>query len=247
MTYPTSPLFESLSKPIKDAYGRTIGTVASFVVSPNDVITELFVEHGDKEIFRYTSDQIKLDENGVTLLSPTKLKVESLCNEIPLIWRKNQALNVLVEKKKITPEMADELHVVFETALNQLKTDAKAVSEDIDKQIAACSKRIIDLGIALVNLEIEHEIGQVSESTYEAAFSLIQENRKCLSAEKEDLEAMKNKLSNILLGENLAPVTLPPVPEEQNVPEEAEAASSPLPEPPVVVYVKNVNTRSDSE
>jgi len=246
MTYPTSPLFESLSKPIRDAYGRTIGTVASFVVSPNGVVTELFVERGDKEIFRYTSDQIKLDENGVTLLSSTKLKVESLCNEIPLIWRKNQALGVLVEKKKITPEMAEELRAVFETTLDQLKTDAKVNIEDIEKQTTACSKRIIDLGIALVNLEIEHEIGQVSESTYEAAFSLIQENRKCLSAEKEDLESMKSRLSNITLGENVAPVTLPVVPEEQKPLEEAQAASSSLPEPPVVVYVKNVSTRSES-
>jgi hypothetical protein len=54
---------------------------------------------------------------------------------------------------------------------------------------------------------------------------------------------MKSKLSNLLLGENPHQVTVPQVPTEQAIPEEASEASSSLPEPPVIVYVKNVNTK----
>jgi chromosome segregation ATPase len=246
MAYPTSHLFESLGKPIKDTYGRSIGKVASFVVTPNGHINEIFVEHGDNEIFRYTSEQIRIDEKGITLFSPLKIKVETLCNEIPLIWRKKQAIRDLIEKKKVPLEQSEELHSVFEETLNQLKADAQAVMEEIDKQIAACAQRIKDLNIALINLEIEHEIGQVSESAYETAFGTIQENRKCITTEKEDLETMKNKLSNLLLGETAPQINVPAIPEPQKIPEEAEAVSSSLPEPPVIVYVKNVNTKPES-
>lgn len=246
MSYPTSHLFESLGKPVKDTYGRSIGTVSSFVVSPNGHITEVFVERGDRETLRYISDQINVDENGVTLYSPIKLKVETLCNEIPLIWRKKQALRDLIEKKKVPIEQSEEFHSIFEEDLNRLKTEAQAIIEDINKQLAMCPQRIRDLNIALINLEIEHEIGHASENAYEAAFGVIQENRRCINAEKEDLESMKSQLSNILLGENVPQVTLPVIQEAPKAPEEAEAASSSLPEPPVIVYVKNVNTRSES-
>ena len=243
MSIPTPNFFESLGKPIKDEYGRSIGTVASFAVRPNGQVDEIFVDRGDGEIARYSSEQIKSNENGATLFSPTKLKVESMCNEIPLIWRKDQALKVLLEKKRVPSDLSEELHNAFEGAYKQLKADAQAMMESIDKQITTCSKRIGDLNNALVNLEIEHEIGQVNDSAYENSMVLIQENMRCVKTERDDLELMKSKLSNLLLGESIHQVVAPPVAEEPLVSQEAETASSSLPEPPVIVYVKNVNTK----
>ena len=243
MSNPTSNFFESLGKPIKDEYGRNVGTIASFIVRPNGQITDIFVEHGDSEITRYPSEQVRINENGVTLFSNTKLKVDSLCNEIPLIWRKDQALKGLIEKKKVPIELSEELHNAFDSAYNQLKTEAQIIAESIDKQISACSKRIADLNNALVNLEVEHEIGQVNDSAYENSMLLIQENMRCVKTERDDLELMKSKLSNLLLGENTHQITLPQATMEQPLTEEPASASSSLPEPPVIVYVKNVNTK----
>lgn len=246
MSNPPSNFFDSLGKPIKDEYGRSVGTVASFVVRPNGQVTEIFVEHGDGEIARYSSEQVKVNENEVTLFSPTKLKVDSLCNEIPLIWRKDQALKSLLEKKKIPIELSEELHNAFESAYSQLKTDAQTMMENIDKQIALCSQRIGELNNALVNLEIEHEIGHVNDSAYENAMVIIQDNMRSIKTERDDLTLMKSKMSNILLGETTHQMVMPPVPEvpeEQTTLQEAESASSSLPEPPVIVYVRNVNTK----
>jgi hypothetical protein len=243
MSIPTPNFFESLGKPIRDEYGRPIGTVASFAVRPNGQVDEIFVDRGDGEIARYSSEQIKINENGATLFSPTKLKVESMCNEIPLIWRKDQALKGLLEKKKIPLELSEELHNAFEGAYKQLKAESEGMMESIDKQTTTCSKRIGDLNNALVNLEIEHEIGQVNDSAYENSMVLIQENMRCVKTERDDLELMKSKLSNLLLGENIHQVVVPPVAEEPLPLQEPEAASSSLPEPPVIVYVKNVNTK----
>jgi hypothetical protein len=243
MSNPTSNFFESLGKPIKDEYGRSVGTVASFAVRPNGQVNEIFVEHGDGEISRYASEQIKINENGVTLSSPLKLKVESLCNEIPLIWRKDQALKGLIEKKRVPLELSEELHNAFETAYNQLKTEAQTIAESIDKQIAMCSQRIADLNNAFVNLEIEHEIGHVNDGAYESSMGIIQENMRCVKTERDDLTTMKSNLSNLLLGENPSQIVLPQVQTEQPTPNETESASSSLPEPPVIVYVKNVGTK----
>lgn len=245
MSIPTSNFFESLGRPIKDEYGRSIGTIASFAVRPNGQINEIFVDHGDGEIARYAIEQIRINENGATLFSATKLKVESMCNEIPLIWRKDQALKGLLEKKKVPLELSEELHNAFESAYDQLKAEAQTMMESMDKQISSCSTRIGDLNNALVNLEIEHEIGQVNDSAYENVMVLIQENMRCVKTERDDLELMKSKLSNLLLGENTHQMAIPPtsVPLEQEASQEIDSASSSLPEPPVIVYVKNVNTK----
>jgi len=232
-TRPTSNLFLYIGKPVKDEYGRQVGKIASFAVSPNGRVNGVFVEHGDGEFLRYSSEQFKVDGDEITLLPSIKLRVKSLCDEIPLIWRKDQALSELVDKKKIPSDMFNELHKNFEGALNQLKTDAQSNLESIDKQIAKCNVQIRELNSALIHVEIEREIGRIDETAYQTALEMIQDGLKRVHSEKTDLESMRNQVSNLLLGDT---------PSSQKESETTSPATSPpLPEPPVVVHVKSAS------
>jgi DNA repair exonuclease SbcCD ATPase subunit len=239
--------FLFVGKQIKDEYGRQIGRVASFQVTPTGRIEGIFVEHGDGEFLSYSSDQIKLDNGELVMSPPLKLRARALCNEIPLIWRKDRALSELVEKKKIPPEMYDDLHSTFEGALNQLKGNAKALTDNIDNEVDKCNKQIHSLHSALINLELERELGRLNGETYDKALGMIQSGLKGVNAEKSDLEALKSKLSNLLLGEQTMPAPEPKLPEvpETQVPEQKEIPTAPapvasgLPEPPVVIRVRN--------
>jgi hypothetical protein len=239
MSKPSSNPLLFIGKPLKDEYGRQIGEIASFLVSPNGRIDGVLVRHGDGEFLRYSSDHFKLYNDGIILLLPIKLKVKSLCDEIPLIWRKDQALNELSGKKKVPSDMVEILHKNFEGALNQLKTDAKATLEEIDTQIEKCNMQIKDLNSALINLEIEHEIGRIDDKSYQKSMGIILEGSKQVNIEKSDLQAMRNNLSNMLLGEKSATT-------EKQVESQKETPSAPppLPEPPVVVHVKSPSKTS---
>jgi hypothetical protein len=245
---PSSNLFPFIGRAVKDEYGREVGRIASFLITPNGRVDEVLVEQGDGEFLRYSTDRFKTHDDGITLLPPVKLQARALCNEIPLIWRKDQALSDLLEKKKISPEVFEGLHRSFEGALTQLKTDAKTILDDIDEQVTKRTQQIKDLHSALVNLEIEREIGRVDDQAYQTAMQIIQKGLERANAEKTDLEAMRNKLSNILLGEETAGETpetaAGPEKEKKEVHEDkaAEASqSSELPEPPVVVRVKSAS------
>ena len=225
-TRPTSNLFLYIGKPLKDEYGRQIGKIASFSVSPNGRVNAVFVEHGDGEFQRYSSEQFKVDGDEITLQPTVKLKVKALCDEIPLIWRKDQALSDLVEKKKIPSEMFTELHKNFEGALNQLRTDAQSNLKSIDEQIIKCNSQVRDLNSALIHLEIEREIGRLDETAYGTALQIVQDGLKRAHSERTDLESLRSQLSNLLLGDT------------PTLDREPETARSPLPEPPVVVHLK---------
>lgn len=251
----------SLGKEVKDEYGRPIGKIASFQTSPHGQINNIFIQRHDGEIARYPVEQLRFDgSNTVTLVSLIKTKGNRLCDEIPLIWRKDQALKELLEKNKVPQELYEDLHRGFEGALNQLKSEAQGIIEKIDAQISKCNSQIHDLNSALINLEIEREIGKINEEQYNAAIEIIQQSLKWINSEKSDLENLKNRLSNILLGENI------PEPseekgqseelQEETAKTEAEGAeetaseepseASSLPEPPVVVYVKNIDKLNPS-
>lgn len=247
-----SNIFLSVGKEVKDEYGRVIGKVASFAVNPNGRFNAIYIQQGNGKFIKYPAEKIKIEDSEVILLSKIKMETENLCNQIPLIWRKDQALKELVEKKKISPELYEDLHNSFDGALNQLKNEAQTIMEQIDKETVRCTQEIRELNYALVHLEIEHEIGKIDEQAYQAALSMIREFLKRANMEKTDLESMKSELSNMLLGEK------PPEPAETKTEQEAEketeeqktgtpAPSSPnLPEPPVVVYVKEVGQSGEA-
>ena len=272
-----SNLFLSIGKPIKDEYGRTVGKVASFALTPNGKFDGVYVESNDGKFVKQSMEHLKFNGAEVTFTSNLKSRASILCDQIPLIWRKNQALKDLAEKRKISPDLYQELRNNFEAVLNQLKTDAQDLSEEANKETERCSQEIKTLGYAVVNLELEHEIGQVDEEAYQSAFTLLQENLKRVSTEKSAIELTKSKLSNIMLGDSnkqleqkISPLLVEPAKEDaptevteetaneaptetpaeaaeetinetpDEIPDETSEEAPELPEPPVVVYVKEV-------
>jgi hypothetical protein len=236
-------LFLSVGKQIKDEYGRGLGKVASFALTPNGKFDAVFIEQGDGRFLKFPAENLRFDGTDVMLTSKIKSEANAFCDQIPLLWRKDEALKTLVEKKKISRELYEELHNNFDGALNQLKNDAQNLTGDLDKEIARCANEIKELNYALVHLEIEHEIGRTNNDSYQIAFTIIQENLRRANIEKSDLELTRNKLSNILLGDT--PKTYEREESKIREDESSEAVTSSsnapeLPEPPVVVYVKEI-------
>src|SRR3990170_2693942 len=205
-------LFLSIGKPVKDEYGRAIGKVASFAMTPNGKFDAVFLEFSSGRFSKQPIEQLKFNGAEVTLISTTKSQANTLCDQIPLIWRKDDALKGLSEKKKISLEMYQEIHNSFNGVLNQLKKDAQILSEEIADQTACC----------------EEEIKAMS-------YAILQDNLKRASMEKNELGLAKTKLSNMLLGDSsiFKQKLRTPVELADELPQE-------LPEPPVVVYVKEV-------
>jgi hypothetical protein len=237
-----SNLFLSLGKPVKDEYGRAIGRIASFALTPSGQLDAIFIEFNGGKFSKHPMEHLKFDGAEVTFISTIKSRANVLCDQIPLIWRKDQALKDLTEKKKISPEIYQELHNSFDSILSQLKKDAQLLVDETADEIENCEEQLRTMSYAVVNLEIEHEIGKIDDATYRSAFTLLQETLKRLNAQKIDMELTKAKVSNILLGDSqeLEQKIKNKISVEHKITVEPVNEAPELPEPPVVVYVKEV-------
>jgi len=231
-----SNLFLYIGKPIKNEYGRIIGKVASFALTPDGKFDAVFMEFGDGQFSKQPMESLRFNGAEITFVTKIKAQAGMLSDHIPLIWRKDEALKDLLEKKKISPDVFQDLHNSFGTVLTQLKKDAQIIVDEAIVEIERCREEIISLSYAIANLEIEHEIGKVDEETYKSAFALLQETLKRASTERTDYELTKSKLAGVLLGDqSQIPRTNKIYAEQVN-----NNAASKLPEPPVVVYVKEI-------
>jgi hypothetical protein len=235
-------LFLSVGKQVKDEYGHTIGKIASFALTPKGKFDAVFIDQGDGKFLKHPVENLNVDESEILLISQIKSGTSLLCDQIPLIWRKDQALKDLVGKKKISQELYEELHNSFDGVLNQLKVEAQSLIEDAEEESVRCAEEIRELNYALVNLELEHEIGKIDEQNYKTAFAIIQESLKRINIKKNDMEITRGRLSNILLGDTTKVQTFEKSKPSESTPKNpVPAPNAPeLPEPPVVVYVKEI-------
>ncbi len=232
-----SNLFLSIGKPIRNEYGRVIGKVASFALTPNGKFDAVYVEFGDGQFSKQPMESLRFNGADITFVSKIKSQAGTLCDHIPLIWRKDEAVKDLFDKKKITPDVYQDLHSSFENVLTQLKKEAQVIIDESSIEIERCQEEITSLSYAIANLEIEHEIGKVDDENYKAAFALLQDTLRRASSEKTDFELTKSRLSSVLLGDQNA--NNPNIPKTTKVyAETVNTTATKLPEPPVVVYVK---------
>ena len=230
-----SNLFLSIGKPIKNEYGRVIGKVASFALTPNGKFDAVYIEFGDGQFSKQPMESLRFNGAEITFISKIKSQAGTLCDQIPLIWRKDEALKDLVDKKKITPDIYQDLHNSFESVLTQLKKEAQVIIDESAIEIERCNEEITSLSYAIANLEIEHEIGKIDEENYKSAFTLLQETLRRATTEKTDYELTKSRLSSVLLGDQSQVA-----PKINKVYAEQVNTTTRLPEPPVVVYVKEI-------
>jgi hypothetical protein len=230
-----SNLFLFIGKPVKNEYGRVIGKVASFALTPNGKFEAVYLEFGDGQFSKQPMESFRFNGAEVTYVTKIKSQAGTLCDHIPLIWRKDQALKDLLDKKKIAPDVYQDLHGSFSSVLGQLKKDAQVIVDEAAIEIERCKDEIVSLSYAIANLEIEHEIGKVDEENYHSAFALLQETLRRATSEKTDYELTKSRVSSVLLGDSQDNLQ-----KSKAYAEQVNTAAQKLPEPPVVVYVKEV-------
>jgi hypothetical protein len=239
-----SNLFLSIGKPVKDEYGRSVGKIISFATAPSGKFDAAFIEQSDGRFMKQPIEYVSFNGADVTLLSKIKSNTASFCDQIPFIWRKDQALKELNDKRKIASSLYQELHASFGNVLSQLRKDAQILQDEAIQGITRCEEELNVLSYSVLHLELQHEIGKISDDNYRLAYLSLQETIKRTLAEKADMETVKSKLANVLLGDG------PAVPEPKVVPAAVEQKTkvyaekvneaTELPEPPVVVYVKEV-------
>ncbi len=240
MSQPLSNLFLSIGRPVKDEYGRSVGRIISFATNPSGKFEAAFIELSDGRFTKQPMEFLTFNGADITFTSKIKSKAAIFCDQIPFIWRKDQALKELAEKKKISSTMYQELHNNFSTVLSQLRKDAQILLDETLQGINRCDEELTALSYGILHLELEHEIGKINDETYKASFAQLQETLKRTSNEKTDLESTKTKLSNILLGDSQAQAPEPKIKENKVYVEPVVTERPELPEPPVVVYVKEV-------
>ena len=210
-----------------------IGKVASFLIDSSGQVQEAFVQRSNGEFARYPVEKLRIDRDGIGLVSDVTTRLETLSERFPIMRKKRRVLDKLMENNKIPSDTYKNLSKWLDKALNGMEKETQDLMNDIGKQVADQEDFIKTVQLARTFLEIEHAMGTVKNEIYhQSLMSLLKEIRNA-SQRKVDLQEIKGKLAGILIEEE--EVLPEPEPEEEP---QAEPQTGPEAEPRLLVEPK---------
>ena len=184
-----------VGKLVKDEWGRQIGMVVSVLANGNGEMNWLLVRMGDGRVRRYRLSDIVVTDSCVVVRSSLKKRVESLRRRMALITRRGAILFTL---KEGIGEAAEEISKEIDNSLSMIRAEAKYLLKKIENACKRCADQIRDVQNGMACLEIEHEMGNVSEEAYSLSMKMMVADLRKLMAEREDLLRLKSDLVKML-------------------------------------------------
>jgi len=199
-----------ISKQIRDPYGRQIGKIAAFISDTLSKVKTVVLEHGDGEYNGYSTEYVAIEGDIIKILSELKVEAGKLAKELELAWKKNLALEELLEKKEIPQDVYEHFRSQFEATLKELKSRATEVVEKIKERVAELDSQTRILQLALASAKVSHRIGEIDDAFFNSITNMIQTGMNRITSERRDLEASIAELEKL----TTAPPALPKVDKE---------------------------------
>ena len=189
-----------VGKTVKDENNREIGRIVSFLIDSSGRAEEVLIENRFGRLTKYPVSMLKTEKDEVFLVSSVDRMVEMLSERLPTIQKKRRILDRLQENRVIPPEIYESLCKEFDKALKDMRNEARALLEDMDKQIKTQEEKIKTLQLARAFLEIEHGIGTVEDDVYKQSIVSLLKEVKTAQQKKLNLLRTKDKVASILQG-----------------------------------------------
>jgi len=202
-----------IGKAVSDENNREIGKVMSFLIDSSAQVKDVLVQDRNESFVKYPVEWLRINEDGILLISNLDKRVELLSEKFPVMRKKREVLAGLYQEKVIPADIHENLAKEFDRALDGMKSEAQELLDETERKRRFQEDHIKTLQIARTFLEIEHGIGNVKDELYQQSLSSILNEIKNASQKKIGLLKTREKITGILKGEPQA--TPKPKPEAE--------------------------------
>ncbi len=184
-----------LGKPIKDVYGRPVGSVAAVTFDKLGQIRTVAVEHSDGTFFPYDLDHIMIQGDEVILIPVWKAKAQRLESAIRAAQSKLTALDQLVQGGRISQSTYEELRKSYVRSLEELEEKRKELIGTLKGRVSQLRTEAHELEKFLAKIEVDHMTGDLDEESYRLLGNSLRATLARLVSEIKDIEEILAKLS----------------------------------------------------
>ena len=186
-----------VGKMVRDEWGQQIGMVVSILANDKGDTKWLLIRTGDGQFRRIPTVNVISNGPDVVVLSSLKKRAEALCRKIAFLRKERAFLSGLGEGSVGSETLAD-IRKEFKRKVDQVESEARYLLKKIEEACRRCTDQIRYINMGIVHLEVERDMGNISEETFGVSMKLMLSGLKKLMAERDDLLEARRKLLEAL-------------------------------------------------
>lgn len=183
-----------VGRPLRDIYGRFVGSVVGLSFDTNGQPKSVGVDHGNGFFAEYPNSRIVFDSETLVVIPSWKVDTDKLRREIALIQKRAQALEELVKEGEVTQVAYDDLYKQYTTHIRELQEAYSALTGTLRQRIDEIETRREALEKFLGGMKVQYRTGEVDEGTYKVAAQYMQTMMERDGRENEDIVTILGSL-----------------------------------------------------
>lgn len=186
-----------LGKPVVDGYGRPLGRIVGLITDVNQNVTDVEIEFGNGEFVRCPSKQLVVEAGTPIYLYPWELESMEIEKALDLAIKRIQALDDLFRMGEISGETYEEFKKTHEASFGELKERRDRLINRLKGRIDKLNSQIRELQMFRTSLKMQRATGEIEESSFKDAISIVEDGLNKAFTEKEELENTIDRLSKL--------------------------------------------------
>jgi len=185
-----------LGKPISNSRGETLGRLVGLITNTKNEVVSATVELVDGEFVTYPGNQVKVENDSISLVPKWRVECEELKNEVRVVTRRVQALDELFAQGDVQKEIYSELRDQHMRAIEEFKQTRDSLVKELSAKFEDLKREARELENLLANNKMQHSSGEIDDISYNISTETIRSGIERILAERKEIEDYMSYLAN---------------------------------------------------
>jgi len=186
-----------VGEPIKDPFGRVLGTLVSVYSNVDGEVEAVEVALGGNKFQKVDAGRLSKRGDELVILPEWMAEAKSIYKKVDTAMRRIKALETMMNSGDYNKELVAEMKKKIEQQASKLRGKLGEVKKMLKERVGELEDQILEMDRALINLQMSYMAGEVSDRRYQQAVSAIRHQKEIAYEEKKAVKEWIEKLERL--------------------------------------------------
>jgi len=191
----TEALQKMFGSPVKDVYGRFVGSLISVSIDTFGEIKSVGLDHGAGNFSEYDSQRIIFNDENIILVPKWKIGTDKLAKESVMAKRRAKALEDLLKEGELSEHIYENLYGQYNEQLSKIQKSYSDVIQEMKSRLDELNSQRETLEQYTGKIKVQYRTGEIEEEIYQTVNSYLESMLKKNNQERTDISNILNALT----------------------------------------------------
>jgi hypothetical protein len=181
--------------PVKDTYGRFVGSVIGLSIDTFGAPKSIGIDHGGGNFVEYENHRIIFNDDNIILIPTWKIGTDKIARESIIARKRAKALEDLLKEGEISEKVYESLYNQFNEQLSKIQKSYSDVIQEMKNRLDNLNSQKETLEKYVGKIKVQSRTGEIDEEVYQTVSSYLESMLIKNNQERADISNILDALN----------------------------------------------------